>query len=71
MNILKHIRFSLPLRQTRLEKLETLQLSATQSLYLVRVDGLDYLLLSGGGQPIILPTISKPHPCPNPGEENI
>lgn len=65
MNILKRIRFSLPLRQNRLEKLETLQLSATQSLHLVRVDGLEYLLLGGGGQPVILPTFSKPNPCLN------
>ena len=65
MNILKRIRFSLPLRQNRLEKLETLQLSTTQSIHLVRVDGLDYLLFSGGAQPVILPTLSKLHPCPN------
>lgn len=65
MNILKRIRFSLPLRQNRLEKLETLQLSATQSLHLVRVDGLEYLLLGGGGQPVILPTFIKPNPYPN------
>lgn len=65
MNILKRIRFSLPLRQNRLEKLETLQLSATQSLHLVRVDGLDYLLVGGGGQPVILQTVSKPHQFPN------
>ncbi len=65
MNILKRIRFSLPLRQNRLEKLETLQLSATQSLHLVRVDGLEYLLLGGGGQPVILPTFIRPNQCPN------
>ena len=64
MNLLKRIRFSLPLKHNRLEKLETLQLTATQCLHLVRVDGLEYLL-AGGGQPVILPTFSKPHPCPN------
>lgn len=69
MNILKRIRFSLPLRQNRLEKLETLQLSATHSLHLVRVDGQEYLLLGGGGQPVILPTFLKPNPCPIPVQE--
>lgn len=71
MNILKRIRFSLPLRQNRLEKLETLQLSVSQSIHLVRVDGLDYLLFSGGGQPVILPTLSNVPPCPNLALESI
>ncbi len=69
MNILKRIRFSLPLRHNRLEKLETLQLSASQSLHLVRVDGLDYLV-GGSGQPVMLPTVSKPPADPNPVKED-
>ena len=55
MNFLKNLQLSFPAVKKRMFRLETVPLAPSQTIHLIRVDSLEFLIVAGGGGSAIVP----------------